>query len=661
MMLDQEEKERRLQSKGEKKGSVTISQEDAGYNAIVAMDNLRKQIKAKDGLTDEQLYAMPSTQKFFDFIRAFQKKFPQSATTPEVLYLGANVHFSAKSYQNAISDYKAITDSFPKSEFAKKSLRMLANCYASMGDYEFALKTYDQLIAQEKPESAEYNDIVDLAGGAIFKKASAMKSSGNIAGAADLYKSVYNRFPTSKAAERAWFESGVCYEEANNIESAAKTFEELGTKFTKSDLREKAYIRAAENYKKVERWQDAGNSYVNAALKIQKPDFSPQALYNAGLMFEKAKLYNDGISTYKILAEKYPTSEFAQEAYYSIGFCYEKMADYAQMAKSFKDFAEKYTTNKSKQIEALSKTAKAYFKMNNISAAEATCKTAVDIYEKFNQKADIDVAAVSEAFYTMGEIEQGAFQAVKLTGANAREVESKIRERTKALEGVLKAYANAVSLGVGEWVIRSTYMIGNSFIEMADALRNQTLFGPKEQQIATKIKILSSLEKYYEKAQDKFGWIIETAYNNGISNEWVDKATDDFMEMAYYKGRLLEEVGETFMSAPVPKDLDEKDKEIYKQVLEEKMLEAQDAALPKYEDVVRVAEKFGIVQSQWMDKAKERIQFINPTSDVLNIQIQPRQPKPVIKKEELKTGSISSDEPTQVSVNKSVSEDVQGL
>lgn len=631
MMLDPEEKERVLKDMKEKKGPVAISQEDAGYNAIVAIENMRKQSKAKNGVTDEQLYSMPATQKLFDMIGAFQKKFPQSSTTPEILYIGANVHFAAKSYQNAVSGYKRIYDDYPKSEYADKSLRMLANCYAATGEYDLALSTYDKLLAKEKPNTGEYNEIIDLAGGAIFKKADGIRKSGNISEAAEIFKSVYNKFPTSKVAERGWFEAGVCYESAKNLQAAAQVFMELGTKFPKSDLREKSFVRAAEDFKSVEKWKEAGDAYVTAAMKVDKPDFSPLAMYNAGLMYEKCKLYNDAITTYRMLADKYPASEYAPEGFYSLGFCYEKMSDWAMMAKAFGDYAQKYTSNKSKQIAALSRSAYAYNKLNNISAAESTCKLAVDIYDKF-KKSDLDIAAVSEAFYTMGEIEQTVFRSVKLSGKNAREVEGKIKEKSKALESVLKAYANAISLGVGEWVIRSTYMIGTSFCEMAEAVRDQTLFGSKDEQVATRIKILSSLEKYYEKAQDKFGWIIETAYENGISNEWVDKSRDEFMRMAYQKGHLLEEVGETFKNAPVPRDLSPEDKKVYQDVLEEKMLEALDAALPKYEESVRAAQKLGIDKSPWLDKIRERIDFIQPTSEALKIEIQPRTPKPALNK-----------------------------
>ncbi len=190
MGLDEEEKERLRKEKGTKATPVSISQEDAGYNAIAAYDNLRKQKMAAQGLSDEQAQSLPETQKLLDYIHSFQKRFPKSATAPEVLYLGANILYSAKAYQQAIAEFKLINDMYPTSKFANKSLRMLANSFASSGEYEMALTTYSKLIAKEKPGTPDYQEVVDLAASAMFKKADDLRKGGNQVGAADAFKGI---------------------------------------------------------------------------------------------------------------------------------------------------------------------------------------------------------------------------------------------------------------------------------------------------------------------------------------------------------------------------------------------------------------------------------------------------------------------------------------
>jgi tetratricopeptide (TPR) repeat protein len=662
--LDDEQKERLKKEKGTKKTPVSISQEDAGYNAIAAFDNLRKQKIAEQGLSDDQAMSMPETQKLLDQIHSFQKRFPKSNTAPEVLYMGGNILYAGKAYSQALVEFKAIMDAYPSSQYAPKSLRMLANSYASSGEYDMALSTYKQLLAKEKPGTQEYQEVVDLAGGALFKKADDLRKGGNQAGSAEAFKEIFDKFPASKTADRGWFEAGMCFEETNSIEMAAATFLALGDKFPKSDLREKAYVRAAEDFKKLNKMEDAAKAYELGAAKVAKPDYAipslsaaaesyqaaelfekagemsefifqkyptdqrtPLALYNAGLVYEKGKLYSRAISAYRLLAEKYPSSEYAAEGYYAIGFCHEKMGNNADMAAAFQSYAEKFPGDKSKQVMALVRSGEAYLNLNNLAAAEKSVNLAADIYEKFKGKAEIDLVAAARAYYILGEIQFKMFEAIKLKGANERAIEKQLKEKTKALEPVLKAYSKAIEIGVGEWTIRSTYRVGESFVEIANAYRDQSLFGSKDQQTASKIKIISGLEKYYLKAAEKFQWNVETAYEQKIDNEWVGKSKNKFMEMLYLNGHLFDEVGQIFKNAPIPKDLEPEEKQAYQDVLEEKYLEVLDKALPKYEAAIQAASELGIAESEWIPKIKERINEINPSSASLDIQLTERKPE----------------------------------
>ncbi len=654
----------KLKKNRKKASPVAISQEDAGYNAIVALDNLRKKKMQRSGLTDEQSYALPETKKFLDYIHSFVGKFPQSSNAPEVLYIAGNVHYSAKAYDAAIVEFKNIISNYSHTKYGDKALRMLANTYSSSGEYTMALEKYKQLLAREKPNTKGHAEVVDLAAGSMFKSANALKKSGNLIGAADAFKSIYVQFPKSNIADRGWFEAGSVLEEAKNYELAALTFKELGDKFPKSKLREKAYVRSAENYKNLKNWEAAAKVFELAASKIAKADYAipslssaaenykkaklynkaglmyetilhkyptdkrtPLAIYNAGLIYEKGKMYQKAIDMYTVLGTKYPESEYAAEGFYSIGFCYEKLNNNLKMAQSFTSFAEKFTANRSKQVMALVRAAEAYMKMKNYKEAEKNAYTATQIYEKFKKKASIDLVAASKAYYLIGEIRQVEFNKISLKGRNEKQVKSQLQEKTKALEPVLKAYAKAIELGVGEWTIRSTYQIGKSFVDFADAFRHQTLFGNRDQKTASKIKIISGLEKYYGKAMEKFQWNINTAYEQNIKNKYVTMSTDEFMRLAYRRGYLFEEIGLIFKKAPIPKGLPKEDAQVYKDVLEEKYLEALDAALPKYEEAIYSAQELGIVQNAWLDSIKARITFINPASKALSVQITKRPPK----------------------------------
>ncbi len=639
-------------------GPVLISQEDAGYNVIVALDNCKKKAMAAAGVSDSQAYSLPETKKLLDYTEKFQARFPKSSNAAEVLYLAGNIHYSSKSYDNAIRVFKQIIDNYPNSKVTDKSQRMLANSYANSGQFDMAMGMYRQLLNKQQPNSQEYTEVMDLAAGTIYKRAETKRKEGDLAGAANVFKSIYSEYPASKISDRGWFEAGVCYEEAKNYEMAGATLEELCVKFPKSTLREKAYMRAAENYKKAERLDKAAQVYQTAANNITKAEFAipslsaasecyqkinqfdmagkmfemiyeryssdpktPQALYNAGLIFEKGKLYSNAINVYDILAKRFPESEYAAEAYFSVGLCYEKMEQNEEMARVFTEYANKFADDRNKQVNALTKAGDAYFKLGKNGEAEKNYLMATSIYEKFKGESDIDVVSIAQAYYKLGEIKYDDFLKIKLVGKNEKEVKNMVKEKTKALEEPAKYFAKAIELGVAEWTVKATYMIGMGFVDMAEAVDGQTLFGTVDQKIVAKITILASLDRYYEKALEYFYKNIEWAHNQNIKGEYIEKSIDRYTEMLFRRGHIMEQVGVEYASAPIPKGLSQEEADAYRSLLDEKKLEAMDAALPKYEEGLKICKEHGIAKSQWIDKMKERIAEIDPSSEALNITI----------------------------------------
>lgn len=652
LMFDDAKQFEEAKQRAQKGGAMSVSQEDAGYNAIICLDNARKKRISKESLNDEKGYLLPETQKMVEYVGLYQKRFPKNENSPELLYIVGNILYSAKVYDKAISQFKYITENYSSATVSIKAYRMLAKTYSASGEHDLASVEYKKLLERTDANSKEYAEIVDLATAALFSKAEALKKASNYAGAAELFKSVLASFPTSTIADRGWFEAGVCYEEAKNLELAAQTFEELAVKFPKSTVREQSYKRAGDNYKTLEKWDKAAETYAKGAVNINKADYSipslsaasecyqktnnfekaaqmfeiafnqfptdarsPQALYNAGLIYEnKAKMYDRAQKAYAQVAEKFPTSEYAEDASFSVGLCLEKLNAYADAAVAFSDFAKKFAS-KGKQAEALVKAGSCYMKAGAPKDAETSFLSATALYEKFNKKGEYNLETIARAYFELGEMSRAKFKAIALTGANEKAIKEKEKEKTKALEPTLTAYSKAIALGVPSYVFRTTFKIAQCFVDFADALANQTFFGSRDQKMAGKLMTISQLDKYYVKAQEKYGWNIDKAYDQGITDPYVDSSSILFMKMAYLQGHLFEEFGELVANAAIPSGLTKEEETAYKELLEEKKLEAMDKALPKYENGIRAALELGIVNVPWTDSIRARIAEINPSSE----------------------------------------------
>jgi hypothetical protein len=177
---------------------------------------------------------------------------------------------------------------------------------------------------------------------------------------------------------------------------------------------------------------------------------------------------------------------------------------------------------------------------------------------------------------------------------------------------------------------------------MAEAVANQTLFGNEVEKMGGKIKVLSSLDKYYDKAMEYFGQNIAWAKEQNLKGEYIEMSMQAMMEMAYKKGSILEEVGLLFKNSPVPKELQGEEREFYVMELEERYLKAQDAAMPVYENGMKLAKEIGIANSPWIDRIRERLAVINPESEWKDVQIVEWKPKERPKQYDAEGNEIAS-------------------
>jgi tetratricopeptide (TPR) repeat protein len=273
------------------------------------------------------------------------------------------------------------------------------------------------------------------------------------------------------------------------------------------------------------------------------------------------------------------------------------------------------------QMRALVKTGDAYFNIQSFSEAESKYNAAIQIYERHRGKSNIDPANVAQAYFKIGEIHYKKFENITLTAKNENEMADVVKQKIKALEEPAKYFAKVIELGADEWTMRAYYMIGKGFYDMAEAVAGQPLFGNEIEQLGGKIKILSSLDKYYDKAMDYFKQNIIRAKKRNLKGEYIELSKQTIMEIAYKKGANLEKAGLLLKYAPMPKELAKEDTSTFRRELEAKYLKSQDAAVPMYENGMKLAMTLGIVESPWIDRIRKRLSELNPASQWIDVQI----------------------------------------
>ncbi len=268
-------------------------------------------------------------------------------------------------------------------------------------------------------------------------------------------------------------------------------------------------------------------------------------------------------------------------------------------------------TYNAQDIPALVKSGNARLKMNQEAQAEKCYRSAVGIYKKSAKESVPYISDVAEAYCRIGDIYYTKYLKIDINGIDANAVREKLMQKNQALEIPAENFGNAISIATARWTIYATYMIGTSFVDMATAIERQPLFGNAAQQVASKIKLRSSLEKYYNKANTYYKKNIDWSRTQNIKDEYIDSSMNRSVEMTYRLGDNMEEVGRLLKNAPMPSNLSESEKNAFALALEHKWLEARKAALPYYKQAVQAASDLGITQSSWLNMALLRISDIS--------------------------------------------------
>lgn len=634
-----------------KTSPVNISQSDAGFNAIAALDTLRKVEIAKGNLTPEQAYALPITARFIDYIKSYQQKFPDSENASEVLFLAASVHFDGGNFKEAVAVSLSLISAYGKADTAmfRRATKLAADSYVKDNQFELGIAFYDTLISRTPNTSENYQIYVDLGAAAIFQKASDYRTNKQVTQAVNEFKRIATKYPTSQVADDGWFEAAVTFEEADSAVSAANVFVELATIFPKSDLVERSFVRAAENFAKVNDYTNAGATMKKAAEFVNKPEFSigafskasdyfklakdytaagdmyyevyrryptdgsvPLALYNSGLLYEEGQNFVKAIEVYTILGTKYADSEYAPSGYFSIGLVYERMGDMQRMATAFVDYAKKFTSNRDSQVKALVKAGIAFKELGNDAEAENNLRLATQVFTKFRESDALSTEDGAKAFFNLAEILRVRFESIKLTGKTQREIDAAAKRKSEAFQPVIENYMQAASMAIAEWTIRSIYSIGLTAKNYAADVREQTLIGKDDVRLGTQIKILSeTLHPIYEEAISNLAKAVSLARESGIKADYVKEAELLLMQTWFLKAYAFEEAGSILRNSPIPDGLDEEEEMAYIDALEEYYANYVQAAFPVYEMGIQNAMGLFIGKNVWTDTIQTHMSILS--------------------------------------------------
>jgi tetratricopeptide (TPR) repeat protein len=664
--------------------AALLKKEEAGYNAVLMMDQAREEAKKSKANDDPvKAYSLPETKAYFDQVAKYMAKFGSQKEAAELAYNAAIVHYQAKQFKVAIQVLEKLRADFPKHQYILLISRMLAQSLLEADRLDESQKEFEWLYNQYAKVAETRNDsmakeIEKAIAAVLFQKAEKSVKNGQFEDGAKAYMGLVKRFPQAEFADKAVFEAAVAYEKANQWAMAAETFMVLPREYGRSPLTIRGVLRAATAYKKDNKPREAARTFLFitenfpqdsmafqaigfaattydsipdkaqaaqtfeiAYKKYPKHENTPGFLYNACLSYDEAKMTDEAIRCSKDLVRDYPKSSYALDAAFSIPLAYQNAKKWDLAAAEYLNFVKMYDSDKEKVIAAYIGAARAFMELNEKDKAIANYKKTLEAYDKFGlQIKNADPAVPAEAAFYLGESEYEKMQPIVLQG-NDKAKAASIKQLVDILQKAMAHYSKSAAYASEKWTFRATNKMGMLFVTMAAKIREQELTGKKiEEQFAERIGVVQQLPGYYEQARPIFQKNVDLARDQGFYNADVIQAEEGYIEMFYQECAVFVEVADAFQNAPLPDsaaivheyieyegmvkedaiEAAHEDLEAYREELQGRSEAAKEAGAPRCATGIKASAHYGI-DNTWTAKLYETLKSLDTENEALAITI----------------------------------------
>ena len=661
-----------------------LKKEEAGYNAVLMMDQSRENAKKnKYGDDAVKAYKSEETKAYFAQVDKYMKKFGNNKEAAELAYNAAIVHYDAKQYKTAVTVLRELRQKYPNHQYILLISRMLAQSLLESNQLDESLKEFEWLYKQYHDVKATRNDsmakeIEKAIAAVLFQMAEQSVKNGQYEKGAQAYLALVKRYPLVSFSDKAVFEAGAAYENAKQYTKAAETFMILPKQYSSSPLTIKGVLRAASAYKKDNKPREAATTFLfitnqfpqdsmafqaigfaaqtydsipdkkQAAITFElaykrypKNEKTPAFLYSACLSYDEAKMTDEAIRCSKDLVRDYPKSTYALDAAFSIPLAYANAKKWDEAAKEYHNFIRMYTEDKEKLIATYIGAARAYMELKEEDKAVEDYRKTLEAYDKYGlQIKNADPGIPAEAAFYLGEHEFRKMEPYVLKGKEKDKAKT-IKTLVEILQKAMGHYSKSAAYASEKWTFRATNKMGMLFVTMAAKIREQQLNGKKEEEkFAERIGIVQQLPSYYEQARPIFQKNIDLARDQGFYNQDVIEAEEGYIEMYYQGCAVFVEVADAFANSPLPDsaaivkeyveyegavkedaiEMAHEDLEAYREALNEKSEGAKQLAIPQCATGIKASAHYGI-DNQWTAKLFETLKSLDETNEANNTKI----------------------------------------
>ncbi|MFQ5770726.1 MAG: tetratricopeptide repeat protein, partial [bacterium] len=494
--------------------------EAAAYNRILAYDKLLENNSPLDSTTLylSNFLGKGATQvdtinvvnhiqaQFLQASNDFSVFLVESPKLPEVLMKFAENLYKLNRFALAQAAYQKVIDHASVNGFKPQAYTMVGQCAFKQENYRDAEEWFQKLV-QLYPDSTRLVERANkMLASSKFKIAENYLGQKDSTQAAVEFEKIANVVYDPEVAERALFEAAKLYENMGDKNKAIAFYEAIPKKYPHTKLFE-------------------------------------QSLFKAGVLCEELEDWDRAAANYLALFEFDPASPFAAKSLFFAAKCYENNGNYDAARTYYGKYTTFYSEDTDRFLEAAFRKGEIAYNQKSYQTALRDLNFVIKSYQKFVQdKREVENYIPANAQFLIAEILYANFQKIKLTPP----LEKKLKQKRAKFKQVIKAYTEAAKYKLAEWTTASSYKIGMTFEDFANALlespRPRNLSGAALDEYNE--KLWKSVLPLKEKALNTYQANVKQALEFNIQNKWITESKKRIEALTMELGRNTMELGQ---------------------------------------------------------------------------------------------------------------------
>ena len=544
--------------------------------------------------------------------------FPDASDAVELRYFRADIlYFKLGRMADAGNEYLAVGKSKPPGQYHKDAILQAMTAFEKLrkpasgkreindSDRKFAeaADLYATLFPKDK-------DIVTV----IYKNGQFFFDTGDYDEAIKRFGLIVEGHPDDPNAGPAGdriLESLAKGKDFENIEHWARRLKKTKPFAAKSEQERLdrmivvAVMKSGEKYAAQGKFVEAAGFFMRVPHEYPTDPRAPQALHNAATILEKGRHPQEAVSAYKELADKYPKAPEAPEALFTAAHIEESVASYDRAAFLYEQVVTRFPQSKH-AAEALRN---AGILRQTLGENEKAIQHFADYARRYKDRGDskelaFQVAVIRERQQDWRSAAQSFEEYARTHPGDGRNIEASTRagdaylkagNDAKAKEALARALAASAghgrkpgagaSGGDGDsraWAAHARYLQGELVFRDYDKIK----IAGKPKQLA---RVLDEKAKLLEQAKQIYLDVVATQ-----SPEW---ATAALLRI----GQGYEAFAAAMRRAPVPKDLNASEAQVYRDELEKLTVVIEDKAIDAYKSGYGKALDIGVYNKHTQD------------------------------------------------------------